>query len=60
MFGSTGPKILDEGKATEERGMVKIKQDKTRQNVIPMVVTCMPGKVKIKSNVPQISLIEAA
>jgi hypothetical protein len=40
--------------------MVKIKQDKTRQNVIPMVVTCMPGKVKIKSNVPQISLIEAA
>ena len=60
MFWSTGPKILDEGKATEERGMVKIKQDKTRQNVIPMVVTWMPEKVKIKSNFPQISLTAAA
>lgn len=49
-FDLLGPKFLIMARQLKKGG----------QNVIPMVVTCMPEKVKIKSNFPQITLTAAA
>ena len=47
-FDLLGPKFLMRTRQLKKGG----------QNAIPMVVTCMPEKVKIKSSFPQISLTQ--